>query len=310
MVAGVSWPGISMQRHGTSTARPGGLGARFLPRGRSLGRSGHALPWRRGIRPRQRRPQLRTPSSRRIGRRPSPRGRRTLRHRRRWTPTLPPRLGAMRPDLRRSDRSRRRRLAPPRRRPRGGRPTGVHLRMRPRRTRKAGRPSIRSRPTTSGSWRSRSAGPGGRATSRTRRSSRLADGERRRRAAADEPLEPDPPAADYEVSLSSEGLSTGGVGSTPNSPRSPIASLATPEAYHVDFERLEICSVEFSNHGGADSSANGAAATNGGASGASRTGARPAASGRGRPPWARQRPAFKADRGGNRHTPPWKAPRF
>ena len=66
---------------------------------------------------------------------------------------------------------------------------------------------------------------------------RLAAGERRRRAAAGEPEEP---AADYAVSLSSEGLSTGGVGSTPNSPRSPIASLATPEAYYENSERLEI----------------------------------------------------------------------
>ena len=128
--------------------------------------------------------------------------------------------------------------------------------------------------------------------------------ERARLAAAGEP------AADYEVSLSFEGLSTGGVGSTPNSPRSPIASPFTPEAYHVDFERLEICSVEFGNHGGADSSAKGAGVSDGGAAGASRTGARPAASGRGRPRWARQRLPFKADRGGNRYTPPWKAPRF
>ena len=87
-------------------------------------------------------------------------------------------------------------------------------------------------------------------------------------------------AAEYAVSLSSEGLSTGGVGSNQNSPRSSIASPATPEAYHEDFERLEICSVEFGNHdGGADCSAHGAAASHGGASGASRTGARPAAAG-------------------------------
>ena len=140
---------------------------------------------------------------------------------------------------------------------------------------------------------------------------RLADLERGRRIAEGEPLEPDSPAADYEVSLSSEGLSIGGVGSNPNSPRSPIASPATPEAYHEDFKRLEICSVEFSNHGGGtDSSAHGAAASHGGASSASRTGARPAASGRGRPPWARPKPPWKADRGGGRYTPPWKAPRF
>ena len=132
----------------------------------------------------------------------------------------------------------------------------------------------------------------------------LAATERARLAAAGEA------AAEYAVSLSSEGLSSGGVGSTPNSPRSPVASPPTPEAYHVDFKRLEICSVGFSNHGGTDSGANGAAATNGGASGFSGTGARPAASGRGRPPWARQRAPFKADRGGNRYTPPWKAPRF
>ena len=47
---------------------------------------------------------------------------------------------------------------------------------------------------------------------------RLAVGERRRRAAAAEPEEP---AADYAVSLSSEGLSIGGVGSTPNYPEAP-----------------------------------------------------------------------------------------
>ena len=93
---------------------------------------------------------------------------------------------------------------------------------------------------------------------------RLAALERRHRLAVGEPLEPDSPAADYAVSLSSEGLSTGGVGSNPNSPRSPIASLATPEVYHEEFERLEICSVVFSNHdGGADGSAHGAAASHG-----------------------------------------------
>lgn len=56
---------------------------------------------------------------------------------------------------------------------------------------------------------------------------RLAALERAHRIAVGEPLEPDSPAADYEVSLGSEGLSTGGVGSNPNSPRSPIAPPAS-----------------------------------------------------------------------------------
>ena len=112
----------------------------------------------------------------------------------------------------------------------------------------------------------------------------------------------EPPAAGYEVSLSSEGeLST----STPRASRSRSRSPDTPEVYREfdradrefdrEFERLEICSIEFSQDGGAGSSSGGAAASHDGASGGSRTGARPAARGRGRrPPWVRP---WKADRG-------------
>ena len=123
----------------------------------------------------------------------------------------------------------------------------------------------------------------------------LAAGERRRRAAAGLAAGPEGPldAADaagprvgYAASLSSEP-STEGVGSTPSSPRSPIVSPATPEAYYESLERLEICSIELQDSnqdGGATSSSRGAAKGNGRASGSSRTGARPAAAGRGRPP--------------------------
>ena len=114
--------------------------------------------------------------------------------------------------------------------------------------------------------------------------------------------ESEPPAAGHEVSLSSEGeLST----STPRVSRSRSRSPDTPEVYREfdradrefdrEFERLEICSLEFSQDGGAGSSSGGAAEGHDGASGASRTGARPAARGRGRrPPWDRP---WKADRG-------------
>lgn len=124
--------------------------------------------------------------------------------------------------------------------------------------------------------------------------------------------EPEEPAADYAVSLSSEGLSGAeGAGSTPNSPRSPPTSPATPEAYYEDFERLEICSIGFSNHdGSATGSTRGAAAGNDGASGSSGTGARPAAGGRGRPAWAKQRPPWKVGRGRGGHATPRKAPRL
>ena len=112
----------------------------------------------------------------------------------------------------------------------------------------------------------------------------------------------EPPAAGHEVSLSSEGeLST----STPRASRSRSRSPDTPEVYREfdrddrefdrEFERLEICSIEFSQDGGAGSSSGGAAAGHDGASGGSRAGARPAARGRGRrPPWVRP---WKADRG-------------
>ena len=112
----------------------------------------------------------------------------------------------------------------------------------------------------------------------------------------------EPPAAGHEVSLSSEGeLST----STPRASRSRSRSPDTPEVYREfdrddrefdrEFERLEICSLEFSQDGGAGSSSGGAAAGHDGASGGSRAGARPAARGRGRrPPWVRP---WKADRG-------------
>ena len=112
----------------------------------------------------------------------------------------------------------------------------------------------------------------------------------------------EPPAAGYEVSLSSEGeLST----STPRESRSRSRSPDTPEVYREfdrddrefdrEFERLEICSLEFSQDGGAGSSSGGAAEGHGGASSSSRAGARPAARSRGRrPPWVRP---WKADRG-------------
>ena len=123
-----------------------------------------------------------------------------------------------------------------------------------------------------------------------------------RRGGSSDTESSEPPAAGYEVSLSSEGeLST----STPRASRSRSRSPDTPEVYREfdrddrefdrEFERLEICSLEFSQDGGAGSSSGGAAAGHDGASGGSRAGARPAARGRGRrPPWVRP---WKADRG-------------
>ena len=123
-----------------------------------------------------------------------------------------------------------------------------------------------------------------------------------RRGGSSDTESSEPPAAGYEVSLSSEGeLST----STPRASRSRSRSPDTPEVYREfdrddrefdrEFERLEICSIEFSQDGGAGSSSGGAAAGHDGASGGSRAGARPAARGRGRrPPWVRP---WKADRG-------------
>ena len=120
------------------------------------------------------------------------------------------------------------------------------------------------------------------------------------------------PCVGYAVSLGL-GPSTEGVGSIPNSPRSPIASPATQEAYYESLGRFEICSIELQDSnqdGGATGSVHGAAKGLGRASGPSRTGAQPAAAGRGRPPWARQRPPWKADRGRGGHPSSRKAPRL
>ena len=110
-------------------------------------------------------------------------------------------------------------------------------------------------------------------------------------------------ATGHDVSLSSEGeLST----STPRESRSRSRSPDTPEVYREfdrddrefdrEFERLEICSLEIGQDGGAGSSSGGAAKGHGRTSGSSRAGARPAARGRGRgrPPWVRP---WKAGRG-------------